>query len=128
MKKFLAILLAALLMLSAVPALALNYSGDWGNDATFETYTEVRENGPAEMKELNPNGNYIAHPAMDGMNGDCVYVYRSANYYGRTAAVRINTNIFPAPQNPNHLFPNRFPLLSKNHAWISREAPLSKTG
>ncbi len=93
MKRFLSIALALILMLGAVPALALNYSGNWGNEATFETYAEVRENGPANMKALNPNGNYIAHPAMNGMNGDTTYVYRSANYYGRTAAVRINTNI-----------------------------------
>ena len=93
MKKTISLLLALMLLISTVPAMALNYSGDWDNEATFETYTEVRENGPAEMKDLNPSGNYIAHPAMDGMNGDSVYVYRSANYYGRTAAVRINTNI-----------------------------------
>ena len=93
MKRILSVILALALLMSVVPALALNYSGDWGNEATFETYAEVRANGPTEMKELNPNGNYIAHPAMDGMPGETTYVYRSANYYGKTAAVRINTNI-----------------------------------
>ena len=51
MKKLLCVLLTLALLLSALPALALNYSGDWGNEATVETYAEVRENGPARMQE-----------------------------------------------------------------------------
>ena len=93
MKKFLALALALTLALSVCPALALNYSGNWGNESTFETYAEVRENGPAEMNALNPRVNYEIHPVMANYPGDTTYIYRSADMYGRNAAVRINTNI-----------------------------------
>lgn len=74
-------------------AYALNYSGNLGNESTFETMAEVRENGPAAMQSYNPSVKYMSHPVLDNYPGETTYVYRSANMYGRNNAVRINTNI-----------------------------------
>ena len=92
MKKFLAILLAAAMMLSVCSAFALDYKATLGNESTFETYTELRENAPAAMTGLM-RGTPAPHAVMDDYPGDSLYVYRSADMYGINAAIRINTTI-----------------------------------
>ena len=74
--------------------LALNYSGNLGNEATFETMAEVKENAPAAMAPFSRfGGNLISHPAMDGYPDESTYVYRSSDMFGRNNAARCNTNI-----------------------------------
>ncbi len=90
MKKLVSLLLV-LVMLAASSALALNYKATLGNEATFETYTEVRENALAAMAEFNAA--YVPHPVMADYPGDTTYIYRSPDMYGITAAVRLNQNI-----------------------------------
>lgn len=94
MKKLLSMLLALALILSlSSSALALNYTANIGNEATFETMAEARANAPAAMQPFYTRGKYVAHPVMDNYPGDTTYVYRSPNMYGINAAVRLNTNI-----------------------------------
>ena len=91
MRKHISILLAFALLFTACfanGALALNYKATLGNEATFETYTEARVNGPAALGET-----YAAHPAMADYPGDSTYIYRSPDMFGINAAVRLNTNI-----------------------------------
>ncbi len=91
MKKHVSLLLALTLLLTtgfANNAFALNYKATLGNEATFETYTEARENGPAFF-----GGKYAAHPVMADYPGDTTYIYRSPDMFGINAAVRMNTNI-----------------------------------
>ncbi len=93
MKKLLVVLLALILAIGSMPAaLALNYSGNLGNESTFETMAEARENAPVAMEGLSRN-RYVPHPVMNDYPGDTTYVYRSADMYGRNAATRINTNL-----------------------------------
>ena len=92
MKKILAAVLALAMLLSMSSALALDYTATLGNESTFETYTEVRENAPAAMTGLM-RGTPATHAVMDDYPGDTLYVYRSADMYGRNAAIRINTTI-----------------------------------
>lgn len=96
MKKQMTLMLVLLLVLTACfsnSAFALNYTGNLGNASTFETMTEVRANAPAAMQPYLSNGTYVSHPVMADYPGDTTYVYRSADMYGRNAAVRINTNL-----------------------------------
>ena len=99
MKKLLCLTLALMLLLSAMPALALNYTGTIGNEATFETYTEARQNAPEAMQPFYSSlgyggpAPYVAHPAMADYPGDTTYIYRSPDMFGINAAVRLNTNI-----------------------------------
>ncbi len=93
MKKTISLLLAVILLLGMNSAFALNYSGNLGNEATFETMGEARANAPAAMEGIIPNSKYMTHPVLDGYPEDTTYIYRSANMYGRNGAVRINTNI-----------------------------------
>ena len=52
MKRILSILLAICLMLPAASAFALfDFTGTLGNEATFETLEEARENGPAVIAD-----------------------------------------------------------------------------
>ena len=103
MKKFTAMLLSLALLLSCCSALALDYKVTLGNEATFETMTEVQQNEAEAMqpffatyvgKVLSPgrDGTYVPHPVMADYPGDTTYVYRSPDMYGINAAVRINTN------------------------------------
>ena len=71
MKKGLALTLAAVMtssMITAPNALALNYSGSQGNEATFETLQEARISGPEAVKDLETNQGkmYVSHPVLDG--------------------------------------------------------------
>jgi hypothetical protein len=96
MEKRLISILVLVLVLSfglSSAALALNYSGNLGNKSTFETMAEVRVNGSIEMQTYNESMKYVPHPVMENYPGETTFVYRSANMYGRNAAVRINTNI-----------------------------------
>ena len=94
---FPAILLLAIFWCSS--AMALNYTATLGNEATFETYTEVRESAPAAMQPFsamqifNAGTPYVPHPVMNDYPGDTTYIYRSPDMYGINAAVRINTNL-----------------------------------
>ena len=104
MKKALSLFLAMLMAFGlCANALALDYKITLGNEATFETMTEVQENEAAAMqpyfatyvgKVLSPgrDGTYVPHPVMADYPGDSTYVYRSADMYGINAAVRVNTN------------------------------------
>lgn len=98
MKKGLALTLAAVMtssMITAPNALALNYSGSQGNEATFETLQEARISGPEAVKDLETNQGkmYVSHPVLDGYTEGTTYVYRSPNLFGGRAAARLNTNI-----------------------------------
>ena len=96
MRKHLSLFLALILLLSAcfsAGAFALDYTGNLGNESTFETMTEARANAPATMQPFYTRGTYVPHPAMNDYPGDTTYVYRSADMYGINAAVRINTNL-----------------------------------
>ena len=92
MKKILAALLALAMVLSLGSALALDYKATLGNEATFETYTELRENAPAAMTGIL-RGTPAPHAVMDDYPGDTLYIYRSKDMYGYNAAIRINTTI-----------------------------------
>ncbi len=92
MKKLIACLLTAALLLSCCSALALDYKATLGNEATMETYTEARQNAPAAMEAATGKA-YVPHPAMEDFPGDTAYIYRSPDMYGINAAVRINTTI-----------------------------------
>ena len=89
MKKLFCIVLA-LCMFAGSSALALNYTGNVGNEATFETLEEARVSGPAFFNALNGR-DYISDPCLDAYPEGTTYIYRSANMYGVTAAVRENT-------------------------------------
>ncbi len=100
MRRIVALILTAALLLSCLgSALALNYTGNIGNEATFETYTEVRESAPEAMQPFYTSlgygtpAPYAPHPAMADYPGDTTYIYRSPDMYGYNAAVRLNTNI-----------------------------------
>lgn len=95
LKKTLSLILATALACSAGSALALNYSGSQGNEATFELLEEARVSAPAAVQhlELNESKTFVSFPVLDGIPEDTVYVYRSANLYGGRAAGRMNTNL-----------------------------------
>ena len=90
LKKTLSLILATALACSAGSALALNYSGSQGNEATFELLEEARVSAPAAVQhlELNESKTFVSFPVLDGIPEDTVYVYRSANLYGGRAAGR----------------------------------------
>lgn len=79
-------------MLFTTTASALEYSGNIGNQASFQTMAEVQATASDEMNAIT-GVKYMAHPAMAEFPSDTTYVYRSADMYGRNAAVRINTNL-----------------------------------
>ena len=94
MKKLLTLVLALLLALSLLPgALALNYTGCQGNEATFETLEEARLSGPAAVANLETNAGktFVSHYVLDGYPEGTTFIYRSANLYGGRAAARLNT-------------------------------------
>ena len=97
MKKYLSLMLVLALLLSclSVNALALGYYPYQNDEPTFETLEEARINGPIAVKELagNETKAYISHPALDAINGDTVFIYRSAKLFGTRAAARLNTNV-----------------------------------
>ena len=96
MKKLLCILLALVLVLSATSALALGFTGETGNESTFETLQEAHINSAEEVNAIstNVNSKFVPHPILEGYPEGNTWVYRSANIYGGQAAARLNTNIF----------------------------------
>ena len=96
MKKLLCILLALMMMLSASSALALGFTGETGNESTFETLEEAHANSAEAVNAIstNVNSKFVPHPILEGYPEGTTWVYRSANIYGGQAAARLNTNIF----------------------------------
>lgn len=86
-------LIAGLLL--PICAVALNYSGRQGNQATFETLEETRVSSPVAVATLETNNGkkFKSHPVLDGYPQGTTYVYRSANLYGGRASARQNTDI-----------------------------------
>ena len=97
MKKLISLILTAILTVSCISTcFALNYSGEQGNEATFETIQEAHANSPEVVKSIMENGAKVwsGHPALEGYPEGTTYVYRSANLYAGRAAARLNTNLF----------------------------------
>ena len=97
-KKQLSVTLALALAVSlslASGAVALNYTGRQGNQATFETLEETRASSPSAVATLETNNGrtFKSHPVLDGYPRGTTYVYRSANLFGGRAAARLNTNL-----------------------------------
>ena len=69
LKKTLSLILATALACSAGSALALNYSGSQGNEATFELLEEARVSAPAAVQhlELNESKTFVSFPVLDGI-------------------------------------------------------------
>ncbi len=96
MKKLLTTILVFALAISlAGNAFALKFTGELGNQATFETLQEAHANSPAVVQGIVENGSktFVGHPALDGYPDGTTFVYRSANQYAGRAAARLNTNI-----------------------------------
>lgn len=89
MKKLISILMI-LCLFGTSSALALNYSGTVKGEATFETMEEAQVNGPAFLSGYYGK-EYIPAPCMVGYPQETTFVYRSADRYGVTAAVRENS-------------------------------------
>lgn len=96
MKKRISICLVFMLVFGMLnTAFALNYTGRQGNEATFETLSEVRVNSIPGVQNLEQNATktFKSHPVLDCVKDGTVFVYRSANLFGGRAAARLNTNI-----------------------------------
>ena len=90
MKKILALLLVLVMALSLTPAFAIQFDE---NGSTFETFEEVCENGPANMKAIRGGNWAINDPLLEYPNGT-TWIYRSANRWSNaTAGYRKNTVI-----------------------------------
>ena len=87
----------ALAALLSIPfsALALNYTGKQGNQATFETLEEARVSGPNAVVNLegNKGRTFKSHPVLDGYPKGTTFIYRSPNLYGGRASARLNADI-----------------------------------
>ncbi|HPJ01232.1 MAG TPA: hypothetical protein PKU80_00125 [Candidatus Limiplasma sp.] len=97
MKKLISCLAVLALMMSSISgAFALNFTGELGNEATFETLQEAHASSPAVVQGIveNEYKTFVGHPALDGYPEGTTFVYRSANQYAGRAAARLNTNIF----------------------------------
>ena len=84
MKKILALLLALIMVLSLTPALAVQFST---NEATFETFEEACENGPAAMEAERGSKYFVDLPLAEYPAGT-TYIYRSAGRWSSTTAGR----------------------------------------
>ena len=90
MKKLLALLLAACLLLSLTPALAIQFDE---NESTFESFEEVCENGPANMTAIR-GGTWAVNDPLKEYPAGTTWIYRSANRWSSaTAGYRKNTVI-----------------------------------
>ena len=97
MNKLLSAFLTFVLALSlSSSAFAVNFTGELGNKATFETLQEAHASSPAVVKGIVENHirTFVGHPVLDGYPAGTTFVYRSANQYAGRAAARLNTNIF----------------------------------
>lgn len=97
MKKLITYLLVLTFAMTTVSnAFALKFTGELGNEATFETLQEAHASSPAVVKGIveNESNTYAGHPALDNYPEGTTFVYRSPNQYAGRAAARLNTNIF----------------------------------
>ena len=97
MKKLTICLLVLALLLSITGStFALGFTGELGNEATFETLQEAHASSPAVVKNImeNESKTFVGHPVLDGYPEGTTFIYRSANQYAGRAAARLNTNIF----------------------------------
>lgn len=85
-----------LLIGAATQAYATGFTGELGNDATFETLQEANQNSVNIVSSIVENDTkvFATHPVLDGYPEGTTFVYRSANQYAGRAAARLNTNIF----------------------------------
>lgn len=108
---------AGLVLVSCGAVQARNFTGETGNQATFETLEEAHRNAPAVVRTYSagtvvlPPGTpglgaaapgpgpsrgprtYAGHPVLDNYPKGTTFVYRSPNMYGGRAAARMNTNL-----------------------------------
>jgi len=97
MKKQITCLIVFVMIITSISgALAFNFTGELGNEATFETLQEAHTNSPAVVQNIveNESSTFVGHPALDDYPEGTTFVYRSANLYAGRAAARLNTNIF----------------------------------
>lgn len=110
------LLTAGLALLLCSGAEARKFTGETGNQATFETLEEAHQNAPAVVRTYYQGGLslpgpgpaapgappggpaprprvYAGHPALDNYPKGTTFVYRSPNMYGGRAAARMNTNL-----------------------------------
>jgi hypothetical protein len=110
-RKISVILVIGLLLSACGVASARNFTGETGNNATFETLEEAHQNSSAAVKSyqsgnvMPPPGTpdfggpppapraYAGHPALNTYPKGTTFVYRSPNMYGGRAAARMNTNL-----------------------------------
>ena len=85
-----------LLIGAATQAYATGFTGELGNEATFETLQEANQNSVDIVSSIVENDTkvFATHPVLDGYPEGTTFVYRSANQYAGRAAARLNTNIF----------------------------------
>ena len=85
-----------LLIGAATQAYATGFTGELGNEATFETLQEANQNSVDIVSSIVENDAkvFATHPVLDGYPEGTTFVYRSANQYAGRAAARLNTNIF----------------------------------
>ena len=85
-----------LLIGAATQAYAIGFTGELGNEATFETLQEANQNSVNIVTSIVENDTkvFATHPVLDGYPEGTTFVYRSANQYAGRAAARLNTNIF----------------------------------
>ena len=68
MKKRISICLVFMLVLGMLnTAFALNFTGELGNEATFETLQEAHASSPAVVKNImeNESKTFVGHPVLD---------------------------------------------------------------
>ena len=90
------LIVLALMITSFSGAFAMKFTGELGNEATFETLQEAHASSPAVVTAIMENEykTFVGHPALDSYPEGTTFVYRSANQYAGRAAARLNTNIF----------------------------------
>lgn len=97
MKKIISLGASMLLLIgAATQAYAIGFTGELGNEATFETLQEANQNSVDIVSSIVENDTkaFATHPVLDGYPEGTTFVYRSANQYAGRAAARLNTNIF----------------------------------
>lgn len=97
MKKIISLGASMLLLIgAATQAYATGFTGELGNEATFETLQEANQNSVNIVSSIMENDTkvFATHPVLDGYPEGTTFVYRSANQYAGRAAARLNTNIF----------------------------------
>lgn len=97
MKKIISLGASMLLLIgAATQAYATGFTGELGNEATFETLQEANQNSVDIVSSIVENDAkvFATHPVLDGYPEGTTFVYRSANQYAGRAAARLNTNIF----------------------------------